>query len=81
MLLRTNSPGISYVPFVTLMKGHDNSTACYVDSNDTSEATGVHQDLVSMNTSVRFAGLTLHIVEVEDNGLNTSASTVSGSWR
>ncbi|KAM3187223.1 hypothetical protein ACTXT7_002715 [Hymenolepis weldensis] len=79
VLLRTNSSGTSYVPFATL-KGHDNSTACYVDSSDTSEATGVHQDLVSMNTSVRFAGLTLHIVEVEDNGLNTSASTVPGSW-
>uniref|UniRef100_A0A0R3T9L4 OB_NTP_bind domain-containing protein n=1 Tax=Rodentolepis nana TaxID=102285 RepID=A0A0R3T9L4_RODNA len=73
VLLRNNSPGISDLPLVFL-KGYDNSTASNGDSNDTSE------DLVSMDTSVRFAGLTLHIIEVEDRDLNISASTMSGSW-
>nr|CDS31059.1 sn1 specific diacylglycerol lipase beta [Hymenolepis microstoma] len=79
VLLKTNSSRTSDLPLVVL-KGYDNSTASNGDSNDTSETTGVYQDLVSMDTSVRFAGLTLHIVEVEDSDFNISASTMPGSW-
>ncbi|KAM7538887.1 hypothetical protein Aperf_G00000052112 [Anoplocephala perfoliata] len=79
VLLGTNASGSSCLPFISPRKA--SSTACSADSNEPSETTHTHLDLVSMDTSVSFAGLTLHIVEVEDSGLTASASTIPNFWK
>ncbi|VDM17457.1 unnamed protein product [Hydatigera taeniaeformis] len=79
VLLRTDASGTIYVPFVSATRTSEFSTITASDSVEANEPADVYSDFVSMDTSVRFAGLIVHIVQVEDTELQTGASLRSDS--
>ncbi|VDK38595.1 unnamed protein product [Taenia asiatica] len=79
VLLRTDASGTIYVPFVSALRSSEFSTITASGSLEANEPIGAHGDFVSMDTSVRFAGLVVHLVQVEDTKLRTSASLRSDS--
>ncbi|KAL5964168.1 Diacylglycerol lipase-beta [Taenia solium] len=79
VLLRTDASGTIYVPFVSALRSSEFSTITASGSVEVNEPIGAHGDFVSMDTSVRFAGLIVHLVQVEDTELRTSASLRSDS--
>lgn len=79
VLLRTDASGTIYAPFVSTLRSSEFSTITTPDSVEVNELTGAHSDFVSMDTSVRFAGLIVHLVQVDDSELRTSASLRSDS--
>uniref|UniRef100_A0A5K3EMG5 sn-1-specific diacylglycerol lipase n=2 Tax=Mesocestoides corti TaxID=53468 RepID=A0A5K3EMG5_MESCO len=66
VLLRTNSSAATCGLLASAVKIPEFSTTITSDSTDFSETSGFCGDLVSMDTNVRFAGLVVHIVEVQD---------------
>ncbi|KAL5106095.1 Synaptotagmin-like protein 4 [Taenia crassiceps] len=79
VLLRTDASGTIYVPFVSALRSSEFSTITASGSVEVNGPTGAHSDFVSMDTSVRFAGLIVHLVQVEDTELRTSTSLRSDS--
>ncbi|CUT99250.1 sn1 specific diacylglycerol lipase beta [Echinococcus multilocularis] len=74
VLLRTNASGTIYVPFASALMTSEFSTVTASGSVEVNEPLDVHEDFVSMDTRVRFAGLVVHIVQVEDTEQQTGAS-------
>lgn len=68
VLLRTNALVTAFVPYVSNARASDlSTTVTFSDSPEVTETTttAAFGDLVSMDTNVRFAGLIVHIVEVD----------------